>query len=174
MENQQKFTNEISVIDEIMAKKRKADIAELTTDPRWAILIDYRALNGTIIEYSEAQGTDVIRKMPLEELASKLSVTRRTLYDWEKLIPNFWDQVRERKGVLSSQKRLSLMEDKFFLTAMTWKNPIVSIKWMEQNNPNWKDPRFKVEHEVGNSWAALLGNKRDVIEGEVVDANPDN
>jgi hypothetical protein len=175
MEAQQKFTNEISVIDGIMQKRQEAIIAEATTDPRWETLIDYRALNGTIIYYDENSQTESIRKMPMEELATALGVTRQSLYDWEKLIPNFWERVRERKQELSSQKRLSLMEDKFFLNAMKWKNPIISIEWMKQHNPNWKDPRFKVEHELGTGFADLIAahRNRQIQERKIIDVTPD-
>lgn len=135
--------------------------------------IDYRALNGTIIEYNEEAGGETVSKLKMDDLAAKLGVTRQTLYDWEKSIPDFWEKVRARKRDFASQRRLSLMEDKFYIHAMTWKNPKISLAWLEQNSPDWRDPKQKHEMDVGDNMAALLRRMEDAKQAEpktIIDA----
>lgn len=172
MDAAQNLTDEFKTIDSAVRVENKRRAVEIAPDPRWALWIDYRALSGTIIEFNERTNSESIRKMTVQEFADKVGVTRETLYSWERNIPGFWDKVRSRKKDLSSQKRLSFMEDKFYLKAMKWDNPQISLAWMEQNNPDWKSSKIKHEHEAKTGWAELFQAHGDAIEGEVVDAKP--
>lgn len=144
-------------------------------DPRWQYFISYRALNGIIVIYDEETQTEKFKKMKMQELADKLGVSRQTLYEWEERIPNFWQRVRAKKKELSSQKRLAMMDEKFFLKAYKFDNWPLTKAWMEQNNPDWRDIKDKGNDDTGDSWAELMAvaqrrriDSSTVQEGEVV------
>lgn len=134
--------------------------------------IDYRALNGLIFDptRSDATGDTLIRKMTIQEFADTIGVTRQTLYDWQSSIPDFWGKVNARRIELSGQSRLAKLHEVWYLKALAMKDWRIADAYLRNFDPNYIEPRQKVEHELGNSWAALLDakRKRDAVEGEVV------
>lgn len=144
---------------------------EITSTPRpYTMLtdvqrayVDWKALNGIITD------DDGVREMKLDDLAKMMGVTRQAFYEGKKLIPNFWDLVTERRKELGSQSRLARFHQTWYLKAIKMDNWQVSEAWARNFDPTYKEAKQKIEHELGNSWAALLEHKREIIEGEVVD-----
>lgn len=137
------------------------------------VLVDYRALNGYIFDPNQLNdsGSDFkFRKMPVSELAEKLNVNPKTLYDWQAKIPNFWGKVAERRIVLSGQTRLAMIHERWYVKALEMKNWAITEGWLRNFDPMYKESKSKMEVEAGASLVKLLDKKRTTpIEGEVVD-----
>jgi hypothetical protein len=175
MDTAQNFREEIKQIDTAVQAAAVDNVVK-PEDPRWQILIDYRALSGLVIDYDEQSGTDKIRKMKLSELAEKLSVDPRTLNNWMHQIPAFWERVAKRRTEIGSQSRLAMIEEKWFLKALEMKNWQITEAWMRHYKPDFKESKVKAELDVGDSLAELMTiaakrRSENVHEGEVVDAS---
>lgn len=175
MSDSQNVANEISEID---AAVKAATPYKLT--PQQQLWIDYNALGGLLTDITgtgklDRDGNEMtIRKMPITEFADKIGITRETLRRWRSDIPDFWDRVEKRRQEIAPQSRVQAFHEKWYVAALTMKNWQVSEAWAINFVPNYKAPRVKVEHEMGDSWAALAQAKKPVIEGEVVDGRNDN
>lgn len=161
MDPLQNPTNEISQID---AAVKAANPKPLT--PEQQMWIDFKAIGGRITE----QDTMLPEKMTVTKFASLIKISRDTLYEWTKTIPDFWDKVAARRKELGSQERLVKVHDSWYLKAIGGSFPHMQL-WLANFDPNFRMPTEKVEHELGDSWAALAQKKRVAIEGEVVDAS---
>lgn len=73
-------------------------------EPRHQKWIDFCAMGGLTID---ADGQ--IGKKTAEALAKELKVARRTLYDWQDSIPNFWDHVKARRNELYGRDAVTLI-----------------------------------------------------------------
>jgi hypothetical protein len=137
--------------------------------------IDYNALNGLITDILEEKvdpktGTALtMRKMTIQEFAELIDVHRDTLRVWRTAIPNFWERVNQRRKELAPTARLQQIHERWYLNALKMKNWPVTEAWLRNFDPDYREPKQKIEHELGNSWMALFEHKRKVIEGEVVD-----
>jgi hypothetical protein len=178
MENGQNLADEIKQIDEAVKST-----LPVTLSAQQQLWIDYNALSGLITDVTGTGGFDRegnelrIRKMPITEFSQLIGVSRETLRAWRLSIPDFWKRVEDRRQELAPQSRVQAFHEKWYMAALSMKNWQVSEAWAINFLPNYKAPKLKVEHDLGNSWAALLGNKRkiveNIVEGEVVDATPD-
>lgn len=127
--------------------------SELTNIQR--AYVDYKAVSGLVTT------DDGIRKMPVDELAKMFGVTRYAFYKAKDALPNFWDLVSDRRKEIGSQERLTKMHEVWYLKAMGSGPQAFNYfqLWQANFNPNFRMPAQKVEHEMGNSWAALLQGK---------------
>jgi hypothetical protein len=127
--------------------------------------VDWKAIGGIVADDTG------IHRITLDELGKMCGVTSEAFRKSKNTIPNFWELVTDRRKVINSQSRLAAMHDKWFVAAAGMKNWALTEAWLINNDPNYKQPRMKVEHEMGNSWAALADavDSSDAIEGEVVD-----
>lgn len=159
MEPVQKLTD---IEKDIDVESIKDQLYVLT--PQQQVWIDYKAVCGIIVD------GDKLRKMTVTELAEKLSVTRETLYSWQRIIPKFWEKVAKRRRELNSQEFLTLMHEKFKLQALSFKNWQVSEAWLINFDDNYKTPKLKVEHDISDNYAALLSiaAKDGIIDLEAV------
>lgn len=137
--------------------------------------IDYNAMSGLITDLTtdklDKDGQPaVLRKMTITEFAKLLEVDRKTLRNWRETIPDFWKRVNDRRAELSTESRLAKMHEVWYLSALkSGKDGFKDRQlWLANFDPKFKMPAQKIEHEAGNSWAALLRKKVKVIEGEVV------
>lgn len=137
--------------------------------------IDYTAMSGLITDLmSETRDKDgnivTLRKMSITEFAKLLGVHRDTLRNWRESIPDFWKRVNDRRAELSTESRLAKMHEVWYTSALrSGKDGFKDRQlWLANFDPKFKMPAQKIEHEAGNSWAALLRKKVKVIEGEVV------
>lgn len=127
--------------------------------------VDWKALNGLITD------DDGIRKMTLTELAVALKVDRTTVYRAAEKIPNLWDLVNDRIKELFPQSRLQKVRETWYLKAAKGDFQHMQL-FLANFDKDFRMPAQKVEHELGNSWAALLENKRKVIDSEPTNADP--
>lgn len=174
MDTPQESTNEFSPT---LAEVRSVDLTPPSDLQQY--WIDYRALNGLIFDHEQedTNGDFKLRKMSVTEFADRIGVDRTTLYLWQNTIPSFWDRVNKRRTELAPQSRLAKFHEVWFLKAIAMKDWRVSEAWARNFDPNYRESRQKVEHELGGSVLDVLDRARGtfvdatkVIEGETVDA----
>lgn len=164
------MADEISELDTIIQSTMPVVLTEQQRN--W---VDYNALSGLITDLSGTgkfndEGQEMtLRKMPITEFSKLIGVSRETLRQWRMTIPGFWDLVEQRRQELAPQSRVQMFHEKWYLAALSMKNWQVSEAWAMNFLPNYQSPKLKLEHEAGDSWAALYGHKRNVIEGQVSD-----
>lgn len=138
--------------------------------------IDYRALNGLIFdaEQEASDGDFKMRKMPVGEFADKLGVSRRTLYDWQNSIPEFWVKVNARRAELAPQSRLAKLQEVWYLKALAMNDWRITDAWLRNFDPNYREPKQKVEHDIGSGMADLINAKRQqqIQQRNVIDVTP--
>lgn len=159
----QAYTDEISQIDTASIERSVYQLSPLQL--AW---IDYKALGGIVMD----KENDKMRKMTVQELADKLGVERKTLYNWRESIPGFWDRVAERRKELNSGEWLALIHEKWKLKALAFDNWPVTEAFLINFDPNYVTPKVKVEHDIGDNYTALLAAaaRDNVIDGEVTHA----
>lgn len=149
--------------------------------PQQQAWIDYNALGGLVTDIMEERrdkdgNVSTLRKMPIYEFAEAINVSRETLRAWRNSIPDFWGKVNARRAELSGNGRLQRMHEVWYLSALKPGKEGYRDRqlWLANFDPNFRMPTEKVEVEAGNSWTALLENKRkqvdNIQEGEVIDA----
>jgi hypothetical protein len=135
------------------------------------LFIDYKAVGGWLQDSDDR----VPKKMSMQEFADIVQVDRTTLYNWQKNIPDFWARVAKRRKEIGSQERLAKVHDTFYLKALKGEFQHMQL-WLANFDPNFRMPAQKVEHELGDNWAALArarlkpGNN----ERKMIDAEPTN
>ncbi len=173
MDESHNVANEIREIDTAVKNLKRE---ELTLQQQaW---VDYNALSGIVTdltsEHKDASGsTLVMRKMTIIEFADKLGVDRQTLRRWRESIPNFWEKVNARRKELAPQARLQRIHETWYLKAAALKNWQITEAWLINFDPNYKQPRMKVEHDITESMADALGlakrrRTENIQEGEIV------
>lgn len=144
--------------------------------PQQQSWIDYKAISGIVYN----RENESMRKMSVAEFARKVGVSRETLYEWRNQIPNFWERVAERRKEMHKTEWLAKMHEKWKIKALGFDNWQITEAWLINFDPDYKSPKLKVEHEIGDSLADALNIARErrareqrVIEGELVDGQPD-
>lgn len=133
--------------------------------------VDYNVVQGVIVE-SDGE----MRKVTVQQFADSLGYDRTTLYSWSnKVIPNFWDLVSERRKGIFAGARTAKVWNSVFVAATIKLNVQAQSLWLSNADENFKMPNQQVKHEMGDSWTALMANRKAVqqsssepIEGEVV------
>lgn len=131
--------------------------------------IDYCAVGG-LITADDGSMTPIT----ISAFAPTLGVTRQTLYDWKKSIPNFNERVKQRRLDLGSATRLQKVYNGLYLKAASG-NP-EAVKLYLQIFDGWKPPKQEMEIEHNLGLADLVAKKKLELERErkVIDANPAN
>jgi len=135
--------------------------------------IAYTAFGGLI---PDPNGEAAAVKMTATTFAQQLGVSRQTLYDWRDSVPNFWERVDVKRREVSGRDRLSKVWNGVFLKAASG-NAEAAKLYLANFDPNFKMPSQKVEVDATDSLVdalTLARNRRQVIEGETVDAANDN
>lgn len=165
MDARQNTANEIEEIDK--AVKASQPVVLSLQQQAW---IDYNAMSGIVTDLTEDKP---IRKITISEFAKMLDVNRDTLRRWRNEIPDFWERVNKRRQELAPTSRLQKMHETWYLKAAKFENWPITEAWLRNFDPEYKEPRAKVEHEMGDSWAALIRSKKQIIEGETSEATDD-
>jgi hypothetical protein len=152
------------------------DIEGVMLTPQQDAYVTYCAIGGIMtgedgtIGNIAQDGTQISTKpLSTSKFAAMINVTRQTLWNWQKTIPDFWGRVAERRRVVGSQTRLTKAWNGIWLKACAG-NAEAAKLYFANFDPNFRMPTEKVQHETPNSWTALMATKRNVVEGEVVDA----
>lgn len=117
------------------------------------------------ITFTATQGMSVlpdgsVKKMTVDEFAFNWNVGRRTLFNWRKTIPNFWDLVGEKVMEIFSGNRTVKVVNAMFLAATVKLDTKAMAMWMaNQKLVEFRMPTQEVKHEAGDSWAALMATK---------------
>lgn len=131
--------------------------------------IAYTAFGGLI---PDPNGEAAAVKMTAQQFADQVGVSRQTLYDWRESITNFWERVDAKRREVSGRDRLSKVWNGIFLKAASG-NAEAAKLYLTNFDPNFKMPSQKVEVDASDMLVdalSLARNRRQVIEGETVDA----
>ena len=145
---------------------QKTTSVDESISPSQKLYIDFKAIGGWITD----PDSPIPTKMSLEAFAKQIGVSRQSLYDWQKLIPDFWGRVAQRRREIGSQERLIKVHDSWYLKALSGSFPHMQL-WLANFDPNFRMPTEKMQVEAVNSWAALAAKKREesrMIEAEVI------
>jgi len=129
--------------------------------------ISYVAVSGLIIH---EDGT--FKKMTVEEFASKVGVSRVTLHNWSRSIPDFAQKVEQRRAELMPINRVSAIWKGLTLKAMS--GNVEAAKIVLGQYANWQPPAQKHEVELTTGLADLVAKKKLLMEREknAIDATP--
>ncbi len=106
---------------------------------------------------------DNFRKISVQEFADSIGWGRRTLYDWQKSEPNFWDDVNKKRNEVYGGARTQLVWRGVFLRAA--KGDAKQAEMFLSHYSDYEMRPKKEENEL-NSWADLVLNaqKRQQLE----------
>lgn len=121
--------------------------------------IDFTALGGLL---TDDDGN--LTRMTMAQFASRIGVDRKTLNNWKKKMPDFWDRVEERRNKIGTQARVNKVWNGIYLKAASG-NPEAAKLFLGQF-AKWQPPSQKVEVEVGNGLADLLQHVRNAKQQE--------
>lgn len=149
--------------------KAKNANGEKPMDMRHQAFIDYRALNGLISD------DDGIRKMTVDDFATKVGVDRRQLYRWQESIPDFWDKVNARRHEIAPRARLQKMHEVWYLSALKPGADGYRDRqlWLANFDDDFRMPTEKLEHSAGTGLADMIAHKRrgDDNDRKIIDAD---
>lgn len=133
--------------------------------------VDYKAVGGII---TDEEGH--ISNLSVQGLADMLGVTRFALYKGKEAVPNFWELVNQRRREIGLESRLSKIHQVWYIKAAAMNNWPVTEAWLRNFDPAYREPRTKIEHELGSGLADLIQTKRknQVPERKVIDASNSN
>jgi hypothetical protein len=129
--------------------------------------IDFNAVGGLI---TEADGS--LQPMTISAFATALGVSRQTLYDWKKSIPQFKDRVRQRRLDLGSDARLQKVYNGLYLKASAGVPD--AVKLYLQIFDGWKPPSQDHDVKLSTGLADLVAQKKIELDRErkIIDAAP--
>ena len=136
MDTLQNFTNDNSETTVELVKN--AEIVLKENKLKW---VDFCAVGGLI---TEDDGS--LKPMTITAFADAIGVTRQTLYDWKKSIPNFWNHVKKRRMELGSGTRLQKVYNGLFLKASA--GTPEAVKLYLQIFDGWQPPSQKHDIDV--------------------------
>jgi hypothetical protein len=158
METPQNFpkdnkTTEVEVVEP--TRTVKTEVVKQLQDE----YISYCAVGGLL---TGEDGT--IKKVNISQFAEMIGVDRKTLNNWKRSIPNFWDEVDKKRRKLFSGPRMSVIWNGLFLRAAKGdaEQAKIILGWFA----DWQPPAQKHEVDVGGGLADLLQmvRKRKQIE----------
>jgi hypothetical protein len=166
METLQNPTNAVAVIPvssdsaPIMSQDQVLKISQ----QKW---IDFCAIGGLL---TSDDGT--LNPMTISQFAPTLGVTRQTLYDWKKNIPDFQERVKQRRIELGTGARLQKVYNGLFLKAAS--GDPSAVKLYLQIFDGWKPPSQDHEVKLSTGLADLVAQKKIELDRErkVIDATP--
>lgn len=82
------------------------EVAQNGTDvtPPQQEWIDFRAMGGLVID-SDGQ----VSKKTTDQFSKDSNIPRRTLYNWETAIPDFWEKVKARRNELYARDAVTII-----------------------------------------------------------------
>jgi len=114
--------------------------------------ISFKAVSGLIVEVGED-----IKSMNLTEFAKYVGVDRKTLYNWQKSIPNFWERVKQRRQAIFSRDRVSKVWSRVYLDAVSGKAE--QQKLFLGQFADWKPPAQAHEVQM-TGWGDVINQAR--------------
>jgi hypothetical protein len=131
--------------------------------------ISYCALGGIL---TDEDGE--IHRMPLADFCATYGVTRKTLNRW-KATPDWRERVDKRRDEVVPLARVTAVWNNMYLIARQSRDKKAAVEaarlFLGHNGLKLPVQRNEVEHQLGNTWADLLKQKRErtIVEAEVVD-----
>lgn len=140
------------------------NVTEVLLSPAQQKWIDFCAVGGLVVGDDSS-----LKQMTISEFAPQLGVTRKTLYEWKKSIPNFIEKVNKRRVELGgSPARIAKVYNGLFLKASAG-NPEAAKLWLQKFD-GWQPPKqdVAVEHNLG--LADLVTRKKLEHDRKKIDA----
>lgn len=126
--------------------------------------VSYKAVNGVMVSVG-----DGMSKMSMQEFADAVGVTRQTLYDWQKAIPDFWERVKERRLAIGSRDQTTKVWHRVYLDALSGKEPQQRL-WLGQFD-EWKPPAQAHDVKIGGWADAINSARKRKDDPDVIDAD---
>ena len=164
MDSLQNFTNSPAKTEEQV--NQEFELLKLKQQ-KW---IDFCALGGLLTD-----DDGKLNPMTISQFSTLLGVSRQTLYDWKKLIPDFNDRVKQRTIELGgSPARIAKVYNGLFLKASAGNSEAAKL-WL-QAFAGWKPPKKEIDIEHNFGLADLVSKKKALIDQEkkVIDVTPEN
>ena len=134
----------------MLLDSRNMDTVQTKTNitPQQQAWIDFCATAGTIIT---PEGE--VKKLSGEALAKELGVARGTMYNWQKIIPDFWGLVSERRNEIYAGSRMTLIYKAMFAKAI--KGDVAAANLIMKQGGVLKADRTEQKIEVHSIDSAL-------------------
>jgi hypothetical protein len=97
-------------------------------------------------------------KMTTQEFANNIQVSRQTLYDWRKTIPEFWEKVNQKRREIGSKDRLANVWNGLYLKAATG-NVEAAKLYLANHDDEFRMPMERRENNLGSGLADLVARK---------------
>lgn len=132
--------------------------------------ITFTAIGGLV---TEADG--LLKPMTIVDFSNQLGVPRRTLYNWRKSIPKFWERVDVRRREMFGKDRIAKVWNGVYLRAAKGDAP--QAQMILSHFSDYRPPAQSHEIEV-KGWGDAIVNARKkmlatqhIIEAEVVNGS---
>lgn len=134
-------------------------------NPAQQAWVDYNVVQGV---YTESDGE--MHKVTVSDFAMKLGYDRRTLNEWTRQIPNFWDLVRERSGTILTGARTQKVINAVYMSATVKLNSEAQKLWLGMY-AKWQPPAQQHEVNIGGllDLAQIAERELAIEAGEMVD-----
>lgn len=149
---------------------RGGSVVDVRLQERQEHYITFYAANGLSVEEDGS-----FKKISAETFAHSIGVSRQTLYDWQKSIPNFQDRVRKRRQEIFTAGRESMVWNGLFLRAAKGdhKQAEMILSHFSDYTPPTQKHEVRVNGLADLAKIARAKNERTVLDAErtAVDGN---
>lgn len=134
--------------------------------------LTWKACGGLIVDEEDNR----IYKMTLNDFCQHFGIAKSTANAWRNNTPNLSQLIEKRRDEIAPMAKVGIVFNQMFLTAMQSKDLRAAVDAQKTYLGHFGNLRLPVQREEikheGLSWAELANQKRQVIEAEVINADP--